>query len=780
MSLKLKLVGLVAAACFGSGAVAEVNTWVAAAAGNASDAANWSLERVPVASDSIELSEASAANLTWDAGVNGLPDTVAGWSQSVLYMGVVTFPITYPEADTVFTNLTVSGDVVINGGSWTHPTNGAAQVSRLCVSVGGSFTLAAGCKIDLQYKGYSPGRFPAGSIAGAHASGRSAYSQAYGDVYRPRDLGAGGELNVYSAANTCAGGGALWLEVAGECAINGTCNASSLDVGNSNTQKAPGAGGSIYIQAGAITGSGLLTASGAISQKVGSSGGRIALVLTEASALGIPLANVQARGNCGDDGKSYGGGTAYIKTADQLNGLLLVDSLNSASDSFYTCMPSVYGTVCVKPGEVWTFDSIITRGQGVLSVPTNSTLRLPNGFFSVTSTDTSLYDGIIYMGGAIDVPETGSHTFRSNWVFHAHVPFTLNGDVNVVQRGALGCIPRRNTLSNFTGCRLNVTGNLVVDSSGTITGDRGGVDWDDSDRRLVTHGGQPGTNTTLGISKVYGSVFAPATPGMLGSSPGRNSAGFAKNYRTQGGGVIKLAVGGTLQLDGRVSVAATNATYDVNAGSGGALDIVAGRLTGSASSLIMAYGGAPSSTASQGWYSGGGGRIAIRLTEPGATFEAFGESKIRAYSDSANVTATLPERMGSAGTIYLQTLEDGEGGGRIVIRSENKPANNLAVTPLPSMEMGGENDVYDNVRLELSSRARVQLWAPLRMKRLSMEADTLLDLHSQRLRVQRAFMNGAELALGDYSAKNLPAYLADSIGGGILSVTGEPMLLQIR
>ncbi|NLE41646.1 MAG: DUF2341 domain-containing protein, partial [Lentisphaerae bacterium] len=95
-------------------APAGYNTWVAAAAGKASVAQNWSEGRVPNSTDNILLDgRFSTAAMEWDGGVNGLSDTVASWTQAADYTGTVTFDTTYPTAATVFTNFTVTGDAQI-------------------------------------------------------------------------------------------------------------------------------------------------------------------------------------------------------------------------------------------------------------------------------------------------------------------------------------------------------------------------------------------------------------------------------------------------------------------------------------------------------------------------------------------------------------------------------------------------------------------------------------------------------------------------------------------
>ncbi len=752
-----------------------VNAWLASVAGNASVAANWSLGRVPQAGDRIFLNELSTADMTWDAGVNGLTDTVAEWTQDATYTGTVTFMTTYAAASTVFTNLTVTGDVTINNGVWTHAANNDTQTYRLSVSVGGDLTLTAAAKIDLQYKGYAIKKFPAGGAEGVYGGSRDNFAQVYGNVYAPEDIGTGGPSR--------AGGGALWLNVAGRCLLNGPVNASNFESTSMWNSVFGGSGGSIYVRAASIAGAGIISANGTITQANGSSGGRIALITVVVDELELPLTNVYARGDAGISYKGAGGGTVFIKTASQPNGTLLVDSSCSSYMGWQTFLPSVYGTTCVKPGETWTFDSIITRNFGVLSVPPNATLVLPNGFASVTSTDATLNDGILYMGGTIVVPETGTHTFRSNWVFQATEPFTLNGDVNVVEQGALGCVPRRNTLTEFAKSDLHVAGNLFVDTSSRITAVAGGSDWDGTYARCCVHGGQSGWYATSGVSRVYGSVFNPQRPGIVGSDLGKYNAvaippwqEARQDTRYPGGGVLILKVDGTMTLNGKLTASVTDITYEIFAGGAGSINLTLGALLGTGSIEASSY--YPVTHASNaGKVMGAPGRIAIRLTQPGAGFDAFGLTNIHAKAVGAR---SNPDRMNSAGTVYLQTASDAEGAGRILIRNNDDANNTMAYTPLPSEVLDGESDVFTAATLEIGNAGRVQLQAPLKMQSLTIETGSALNLRGQQLIVKTAKIDGVKLWPGVYTPDNLPGgLLEDSIGGGELLIRGLPVGITV-
>ena len=93
-------------------------TWVAEEDGLASDGGNWSPSGVPQAGDKIMLSIFSGANMEWDfdGGNNGLPDTVLSWTQDQYYTGTVTFPTTYTDSQSAFTNFSVAGNALLAGG----------------------------------------------------------------------------------------------------------------------------------------------------------------------------------------------------------------------------------------------------------------------------------------------------------------------------------------------------------------------------------------------------------------------------------------------------------------------------------------------------------------------------------------------------------------------------------------------------------------------------------------------------------------------------------------
>ncbi len=158
---------------------AATRTWVGAGdTQNASEAANWSDSTLPASTDHVVLDGSSTKNLLWDAGVNGLPDTVASWTQTEDYTGTVTIRTRYPGQG-AFEVFTITGDGVVANGTWTHANDNNdtatsppfTQHSRLNVSVGGNFTLGSAARIDVVGRGYNPGRGPGRSPGSAAGGG---------------------------------------------------------------------------------------------------------------------------------------------------------------------------------------------------------------------------------------------------------------------------------------------------------------------------------------------------------------------------------------------------------------------------------------------------------------------------------------------------------------------------------------------------------------------------------------------------------------------------------
>lgn len=357
-------------------------TWSGAGANNlASNPTNWLGGVRPVSGDAVHLDATTNKAMTWDLS----NITVRAWNQDAGYTGVVTFLTRYPGRG-FFTNVTITGNCTLNGGTWTHPANtgGTSAYDRLSVTVGGNFTFGSGGRVDLTGRGYAASSGPGAGYPSQRASvvtkaashgGEGARAAnvtntyCYGSIRAPETLGSGC-LNY--------GGGAIRLFVDGLATLDGTMIANGIFAGTNPQMNGGNAGGSIYVKAGSVAGAGLLNASGSDGYWSGG-GGRIALIATNAASLG----NVVCRALAGVPNSLRGAaGSIYAETAANLpgHGRLIVDAQGAAPmDTVYTEFPPVLETYPVHPaisGEMENLVLQITNSGGRLML--TSSIRVGN------------------------------------------------------------------------------------------------------------------------------------------------------------------------------------------------------------------------------------------------------------------------------------------------------------------------------------------------------------------------------------------------------------------
>lgn len=295
---------------------AGYNVWIAGSGsdGLASTPANWSAGRAPLSTDAILLGAWSSQNLTWDAAAT---HSVASWTQTSDYGGTVTFPITYEGADVDegFNLFTVTGDVELRHGHWVHPVQGDSSKTetepveryRLNVQVGGNFAISNGVNVSAQGRGRgfwvyntSQGWFKRGVHAGCvitttndmYAAESNPWFVPYGSILAPVDTGRGITVTTDNNAKTSDGhgGGAIKLSVAGNFVNEGNV----LAKGQNANAYTGGSGGSIFITAANILGSGTYeanaTATTGSGSQTASSGGRVSLVAVGSNAASATTA----------------------------------------------------------------------------------------------------------------------------------------------------------------------------------------------------------------------------------------------------------------------------------------------------------------------------------------------------------------------------------------------------------------------------------------------------------------------------------------------------------
>lgn len=738
------------------------NTWVAAEAGNASDADNWS-DGVPKSGDKVLFAACfSNADCRWDVVHADGKAVLSAWSQSGdenAYTGTIVFETTYPDAEGILKTVEITGDVDLQSGTWTHLANAASEQYRLHVITGGSLILGTNAILTASEKGYAKGTWPSGSAAGSHSASGSGSQYVYGDVYRPSNCGAGSSAG--------AGGGAIWIEASGAVTINGV-----VDVrGFSGDNKQQAAAGSFFLKAASCNGSGKVYANVntvACYNGAYGSGGRVAIELTDAETLDFPVGNVSLNGT--NSGATGGGcGTLFVRTADatQPNGKLYLN--DGRQKSYGARWQKITAIATIPAGQTWTFDEIQIANYGMLAVPAGTKLVLPNGPQSVSATS-SFQGGIVANGGEIDFGE-GPWTFSNQWVFHPNTEYIFDGDVTIAKNGAIGCLVFQGWVADKLACRLKVTGNLTIDDGGYLLGNGRGPD-ENQNRNTpnVGHGGQTVRNAS---SLAYGSVFSPVLAGMSLATGDQATS-------RPGGASLQIEVGGTLTNNGTIGA---DGYLNANEGApGGSINIIAGELTGSGSISARSYVKQSWQGTDDAYVSTGGGRIAVRLTNSSIGTDGIWANISAAGTTYSRTSTNYTYASSSAGTIYLQGVDEAEKAGTILVASDGN-SNSPAYTALPSLAQTDDTVAdYERASLQIEKCGRVRLFDELKMVALNIETDSRLDLNGHSLKVQLATIGDDKLPSGVYTADSTIDGLVDTseTASGSLTVFGGQLFIIVR
>ena len=686
-------------------------TWTGGGSSSyASDAANWAGGR-PGTDDTVVLDSTTNKNMIWDAGSNGLPDTVAAWRQTAGYAGTVTIQTVYGA--TGFTNFTISGDATISGGTLTHKANTTYEGYRLAMTVNGNLTIGTNASIGTLGLGYIAGYGP-GSSGGAATHGGVGYGgsyNVYGSIFAPVNLGSGGNN---------AGGGAIRLIVGGTLTHYGTITASTP------TGSSTGAGGSIYITAGAIAGSptGVIKANGTPdgSSYSGGGGGRVSVILTNAGAtFSTYSGGMQAYGGWVGS-RSGAAGTVYKETAAQGtgHGTLIIDNAGGydlATTTVFTLMPT--GT------DLSVFEQVIIRNNGFLAVTAGSLLDF--GTAHIAGHSGAAAHIALLNTNAVIFPNPFAF---SNYTLNINVPLVTTGPWTIKSGGCL---------SHSAGLSLNFTidGDLTVDAGGQIHADgrnaSGGLG---ASSTTCAYGGLGGDPASMGAT--YGSIIAPVASG--------SGAG--------GGGLITLTVTGTLTNNGTISAAGLGAKT-----SGGGINIRTGTLKGNGAIQVPGGGGDNS-------HSGGGGRVAVVLTQEGATFSSYAGSMsaFAGYSGLAN--------RGAAGTVYKAIAGIKTGSGTVLVDNNGftNVANAACLTPLPAASNSSEILKYSSWTVQ--NRGKIGLLKDAAILSMRINANSYLELAGHTLTTFYLTITNKIYQPGFYTAAQLGALVLDNSGG-----TGKVVIL---
>jgi hypothetical protein len=579
--------------------------------------------------------------------------------------------------------------VLLLGGAIVHAT-----LEKVELTTTQGMYVACGAVVDANSLGYGSGQTYPGESGptdinngGSHI-GRSglwggAQGSTYGSVYRPQEHGAGG--------NSVRGGGVIRITSAA-IAVDGIVRA------NGQTQSSgAGAGGSVWITTGKITGAGSVEAYGGWNSNccgyAGGGGGAVAVEYTDATSV---LPTLRAPGQ--SSYRQPGAGSVYVKGPGSTYGDFWADNNGIAGD--LTLLPSLgsgtaltgtTGTTLVTDrganiqpyfagnwveitsaaGTVkgtWRIATVTANSKTVTLAPNGSetislevgdkwkgvylfdAMRAWNGA-RVYSTDPIRGASLDIAGSNVELqtPLTATTTtVRGNASAH-----TINGtSLTVESTGVLHQWLAGPSLTlNVGTVTVKSGGSIDVSAQGyfngaTYPGESGPSDINNGGSHIGRSGLWGGTQGTT-----YGSVYRPQEHGAGGNN-------------VRGGGVARINAS-TVVIDG--AIRANGQAQSSGAGAGGSIWISTGKITGSG--VIEAVGG--QNTNCCGYAAGGGGAVSIEYTDPTSALPTLRAPSISSY------------RQAGAGSIYVKGA--GAQYGDLTVDNNNV---NGELTMLPSLGNG--------------------------------------------------------------------------------------------
>ncbi|EEF58394.1 carboxypeptidase-like regulatory domain-containing protein [Pedosphaera parvula] len=458
---------------------------------------------------------------------------------------------------------------VAPGGTWsignlTVASDGQLLANpniTLAVTSSGAIVVEAGGRVLADGKGAAPGSGAGrsyndslyrpcggGGYGGNGAAGflTNAFGgTSYGTQWSPTGGGsAGGSLVPYSFGGN--GGGAIqFISQNGIVQIDGTISAKGAN--GSGSGGGGGSGGTISVTGGILLGSGSITAAGGAGvDSIGGGGGGGRIYLTPTSNLFTGSIST-----AGGGGGNWGGaGTVLIQVSGQ-NSQLILD--NSGHTGTNTLVQSQNGPtdLIIRGGATGCASSPVTFAN--LNVSSNGWLTPFPG----------------YQGSA-----------------DSSVNFSFTGNATIQAGGGIIA-----DLAGYPAGQGSGFGHYYTLGSTNFCSGAG-------------HGG--GGGSSAGKYALGGNTYdSPTSPTIAGSGGGSSSSYSPYAFGGAGGGVIRLNVTGTLEVDGIISAGGGNGSgLAGGGGSGGSIWLAVGTLSGAGS--IAANGGNGAAGLGGG---GGGGMI---------------------------------------------------------------------------------------------------------------------------------------------------------------------------
>ncbi len=306
---------------------APANSWIGTAGTAFEDGANWTLGTPPANGEKLVIASANPITISSDITFSDV--TISAGADVTIKGNVsVTGDVEISDATVVWdTPAIIDGNLIINnGGLITHSANEMTEIYKLNILVKGNVVINEGGSIDVSSKGFvktsgdggvgyglNPKNNNGASHGGrGHPNGAGAndplanvltyVSACYGSVYCPTNIGTGGQWRS-------PGGGAVKLVAEGALTLNGVIKANGGAPVSSTKNHYDGTGGSVWVTAASLAGSGEIQAR---NYQYESAGGRVAVYLTDMEASFDDF-----NGTIDAKAKGSSAGTVYLETAKQ-------------------------------------------------------------------------------------------------------------------------------------------------------------------------------------------------------------------------------------------------------------------------------------------------------------------------------------------------------------------------------------------------------------------------------------------------------------------------------
>lgn len=562
------------------------------------------------------------------------------------------------------TTRVVTGNITVqSGGIITHKANSTSklhtadfQATNITVNIGG---VIHGDAMGYTYNN-GPGKGPVLYTGGSYGGwgGTNTVNGPYGSITQPTDLGSGGFGDGTSGNYGGPGGGVIKLVASGTLTNNGSIRANGVgtDFGYIPCASTGGSGGSIWLDAATLAGTGTVSATGGDAGTCGGGnplsgggGGRIAIYYGVSTASLTRNVYGGARTGAGIDPSQEGGsGTIFEKGASQSFGNLTVDRGARTYDQPTTLVApatQTYDSISSKNGGILDITSgyavtVNTGGaiggggasRGSVRVSSGATLSLPGPSFTLNDAHVVVYgtlanvqnltiqnSNLDYYSGTFPDLVNANLGSGGNWRFATTANLNLPGTLTVQNGGNLthfNNTTAQDYVVNLTAANVDVQSGGLIDLNSrgysAMNGPGGGAAGTTPymSGTGAGHGGVGGPANSADPNNTVGGMYdSAASPSQLGSGGGTNL--FYSRIGGSGGGAAKLTVSGTLTVNGTVRADGATSEYGYSGysagggGSGGSLWFDVGTITGNG--VISAKGG--DRIVNSGC--GGGGRIAL-------------------------------------------------------------------------------------------------------------------------------------------------------------------------